>query len=209
MQYISYMQYIFCTSSKFLDFEMRAQASCARGVGVQLEVLLVQVGFFALEARGRTAPYCCQEGSAMKLNVEQDPALEDVEVRIRCPRVDTRVERIIAAAQAGDQKLAGFVDGFLRVVNPSEVLYAEYVDGRTFLYTTNAVLESNLSLNDIERDLADAGFIRGTRTMLVNLMHVTGLRPYLGARLELVLSNGEHLIASRQFAPLIKKRIGL
>ena len=43
----------------------------------------------------------------------------------------------------------------------------------------------------------------------MNLAHVQGLRPYLNARLELVLDNGEHVIASRQFSAAIKKRIGL
>ena len=43
----------------------------------------------------------------------------------------------------------------------------------------------------------------------MNFDHVRGLRPYLNARLELILSNGEHVVASRQYAPAIKQKIGL
>ena len=51
--------------------------------------------------------------------------------------------------------------------------------------------------------------MRASRQLLVNLAHVKGLRPYLNARLELALDNGEHGVASRQYAPGIKHRIGL
>lgn len=145
----------------------------------------------------------------MKLTVEQDAALDDIEVHIRCPRIDSRVQRIIGAAEMEGHKFAAFVDGYLRLINHADVLYAETVDGKTFLYTTSAVLESSLSLSDIESDSTTSEFVRANRTTLVNLSHVVGLRPYLGARLEMVLDNDEHLIASRQFAPLIKKHIGL
>jgi len=87
--------------------------------------------------------------------------------------------------------------------------YAETVDAKTFLYTADKVLETGLSLSELEEHLQDTEFVRATRQMLVNLAHVQGLRPYLNARLELALSNGERVVASRQFSPDIKKRIGL
>ena len=79
----------------------------------------------------------------------------------------------------------------------------------TFLYTPDKVLESGLSLAELESYLESTEFVRATRQMLINLAHVQGLRPYLNARLELMLDNGERVIASRQFSPAIKKRIGL
>lgn len=145
----------------------------------------------------------------MKLSITEDPAAIEPEVSIRCARIDARVERVIAAAQQDGRKLFGMADGFLRSVDPAGVLYVETVDGRTFLYARECVLESSAPASVLEEELAEAGFVRASRQLLVNLRHVQGMRPYLNARLELVLDNGEHLIASRQFAPLIKQRIGL
>ena len=105
--------------------------------------------------------------------------------------------------------MRGVADGFVRSADPADVLYVETVDGRTFLYTRECVLESTVPASVLEEELAEAGFVRASRQLLVNLRHVQGMRPYLNARLELVLDNGEHLIASRQFAPQIKQRIGL
>ena len=145
----------------------------------------------------------------MKLSVQEDESLHDIEVSILCPKVDHRVRRIIEATEIENMKLAGMSVGYLCMVGINEVLYAETVDSSTFLYTPDKVLESGLSLAELESYLESTEFVRATRQMLINLAHVQGLRPYLNARLELMLDNGERVIASRQFSPAIKKRIGL
>lgn len=145
----------------------------------------------------------------MKLSIKEDKSLSDIEVSILCPKVDNRVHRIIETVEIENMKLAGMSEGYLCVVGINEVLYAETVDSSTFLYTPDKVLESGLSLIELESYLEGTEFIRATRQMLINLAHVKGLRPYLNARLELMLDNGERVIASRQFSPAIKKRIGL
>ena len=145
----------------------------------------------------------------MKLSVQEDESLHDIEVSILCPKVDHRVRRIIEATEIENMKLAGMSEGYLCMVGINEVLYAETVDSSTFLYTPDKVLESGLSLAELESYLGSTEFVRATRQMLINLAHVQGLRPYLNARLELMLDNGERVIASRQFSPAIKKRIGL
>ena len=90
-----------------------------------------------------------------------------------------------------------------------DVLYIETVDGATFLYTANAVLETPLRLYEAEDRLSGTEFVRASRQMLVNFDHVRGIRPVPGARLQLLLDNGEAAIASRQYAPDIKRKLGL
>ena len=145
----------------------------------------------------------------MKLTLEERRDLAEVEVDIRCPVIDRRVRAIVAAANADDRRLVGTADGSTFIVEAAEVLYAETVDGRTFLYGRNRVLASPLRLYGLEDQLAGTEFVRASKSLLVNFDHVRALRPYLNARLELVLSNGESVIASRQYSPAIKKKIGL
>ncbi len=144
----------------------------------------------------------------MRLSVREDPALDDIEVTIACPQVDRRVRRIVEAVEMDGMRLACTVDGYMRMVDAGQVLYAETVDGRTFLYLERDVGETGLSLAQLEEGLAGTEFVRASRQVLVNLAHVRGIRPYLNARLELLLSNGERLVVSRQFAPSVKTRIG-
>ena len=133
----------------------------------------------------------------MKLTVEERPDLEEAEVTIRCPAIDRRVRAIMATANAVDCRLLG-TDGT-----------GTFVDGRTFLYGRDRVLESPLRLYELEEALAGTEFVRASKSLIVNFDHVRALRPYLNARLELVLDNGESVIASRQYAPAIKQKIGL
>ena len=86
----------------------------------------------------------------MKLSVQEDESLHDIEVSILCPKVDHRVRRIIEATEIENMKLAGMSEGYICMVGINEVLYAETVDSSTFLYTPDKVLESGLSLAELE-----------------------------------------------------------
>lgn len=145
----------------------------------------------------------------MKLTVEERPDLAEAEVTIRCPAIDRRVRAIMAAANAADRRLMGTDEHGTFLVEAADVLYAETVDGRTFLYEGDRVLESPLRLYELEDQLAGTEFIRASKSLLVNFDAVRGLRPQLNARLELILANGERVVASRQYAPAIKRKLGL
>ncbi len=145
----------------------------------------------------------------MNVTITEDPALDDVEVRIACPRIDERVQRIVANLGAFDRALVGVRDGTTYRVGADDVLYAETVDGATFLYTAEAVLASPLRLYELEDRLAGTEFVRASKQMLVNFDHVRGIRPAPGARLQLVLDNDEAALVSRQYAPVIKRKLGL
>lgn len=145
----------------------------------------------------------------MELTIEENVALDTTRVSIACPRIDDSVRRVAAAVEMENECMVSIVDGYLAPVNPGDVLYIEIVDRKTFLYKEKQVLESLLSLTDLESKLKNTPFVRASRQMMVNLMHVKAIRPYLNARLDLAMDNGEHIIASRQFAKDIKRRIGL
>ncbi len=95
----------------------------------------------------------------MKLSITEDPNAIEPEVSVRCARIDARVERVIAAAQQEERKLVGVADGFVRSADPADVLYVETVDGRTFLYTRECVLESTVPASVLEEELAAAGWV--------------------------------------------------
>lgn len=145
----------------------------------------------------------------MNVTITENPALDDVEVAIACPRIDERVQRIVASLGAFDRVLIGERDGATFRVGVEDVCYAETVDGKTFLYTADAVYQTPLKLYELEERLAGTEFVRASKQMLVNFDHVASIRPALNARLQLMLDNGEAVIVSRQYAPAIKRKLGL
>ena len=145
----------------------------------------------------------------MNVTITENPALDDIEVSVACPRIDERVQRIVSALGAFDRALVGERDGATYRLDVDDVCYAETVDGKTFLYTADAVYQTPLKLYELEERLAGTEFVRASKQMLVNFDHVASIRPALNARLQLMLDNVEAVIVSRQYAPVIKRKLGL
>ena len=145
----------------------------------------------------------------MNVTITENPPLDDIEVTVACPRIDERVQRVVAALGAFDRALVGERDGATYRLDVDDVCYAETVDGKTFLYTADAVYQAPLKLYELEDKLAGTEFVRASKQMLVNFDHVEAIRPALNARLQLLLDNGESAIVSRQYAPVIKRKLGI
>lgn len=145
----------------------------------------------------------------MNVTITENPKLADIEVAVACPRIDDRVQKIVASLSAFDRKLTGEREGSTYRLSIDDVCYAETVDGRTFLYTKDAVYQTPLRLYELEDKLVGTEFVRASKQLLANFDHVTAIRPALNARLQLLLDNGESVIVSRQYAPTIKSKLGL
>ena len=52
-------------------------------------------------------------------------------------------------------------------------------------------------------------FLRVSKSAIVNLSKVRKLVPSISGRFEAVLKNGETVVISRQYVPLLKKHFGL
>ena len=96
-----------------------------------------------------------------------------------------------------------------RILEEDRVLYIDTVDRGTFLYTADGVYESRLRLYELEEQLAPREFLRVSKSAIVNFDQVKSLRPDFGGRLLLTMSNGEVVVANRQYVPAIKKKLGL
>lgn len=145
----------------------------------------------------------------MNLTVEEDKRLDDIYVNIACPQKDEEVERIVAQLQGSDVRITGALQGKVYPIDPDDIYYIESVEKRTFLYGADKVFESPLRLYQLEDRLMQQDFVRISKQMIVNFDKVSAIKPDINARLQLVLSNGERVIASRQYAPAIKKKLGL
>ena len=150
-----------------------------------------------------------QESPIMNVRISENPEIPDIEVSIVCPRIDNRVQRIVASLNTFDRKITGTHEGAMHRIDLEALYYAESVDGTTFLYTKDTVLETPLRLYEMEDKLAGTEFIRISKQMIVNFDRVTSIQPALNARLQLMLDNGESVMASRQYAPAIKRKLGL
>ena len=145
----------------------------------------------------------------MKVTVEELPGLGQTEVVIRCPRLDARTSRLVELLRLSDARLTGERDGETCILDGADVLYIDTVDRGTFLYTAEGVYETRLRLYELEGQLTGWDFIRVSKSAIVNFGQVKSLRPDFGGRLRLTMSNGEVVVANRQYVPAIKAKLGL
>lgn len=145
----------------------------------------------------------------MKVTVEEDRALAEPEVVIRCRCMDEGVARLAELLRLSDARLTGVRDGATHILDPGQVLYIDTADRATFLYTADGVYETPLRLYELEERLAGREFLRVSKSAIINFDQVRALRPDFGGRMRLTMSNGEVVMANRQYVPAIKARLGL
>ena len=145
----------------------------------------------------------------MRIVVEENPALKETEIVIRCKETTPQVMGMLAALRSFDQRLTGYREGQTYLLDASQVLYIESVDKRSFLYTEEGVYETSLRLYELEERLNSWDFIRASKSVIVNFGRVQSIRPDLGGRLRLTMENGEVVGVSRQYAPTIRKKLDI
>lgn len=145
----------------------------------------------------------------MRVTIQEDPRAGGIEVLIRCREESEQVRRIAARLRADGGRVSGTEGGRLRVIPGSEVLYVESVDRRTFAYTDDTVLELGLPLYEVEDRMAGFDFLRIARACVVNFARITAIEPEANGRLLATLDNGERIIVSRQYAPDVRRKLGM
>ena len=145
----------------------------------------------------------------MKITIDERPEASGIEVAIVCRRTDQQVLDIVARLRMFDRKVTGSANGGTHVVSAEDVLYVESVDKRTFFYTADGVYETPLRLYEMEERLEGCDFLRVAKGCVVNFRRIASLRPDLNGRIIATMDNGERVVISRQYAPDVKRKLGL
>ena len=143
----------------------------------------------------------------MKIEIHEKH--ECTEVIIKCPEITPDIRKLESLLYSFAKKLSCSKDGITYLIDTSEVLYFESVDKQTFLYTESDVYELPHRLYELEEMLSSSGFIRSAKAQILNTYKIASLCPDFGGRIEAVMENGEKLIVSRQYAKLLKERLGI
>ncbi|QTX05846.1 LytR/AlgR family response regulator transcription factor [Agromyces archimandritae] len=133
---------------------------------------------------------------------------------VRAERLERSVTRIVeslgqparAEPPAPNDMIAVTLGGTVRMIRRDEVRYAQAQGDYTRLHTDDASYLVRIPISDLERQWADAGFVRVHRSYLVSLAAVSRLR-LTGERACLVVGQVE-LPVSRRLLPGLRERLG-
>lgn len=145
----------------------------------------------------------------MKVRVECGDGVCEDEITIRCREMTDDIIKIVALANSAQKKLLGSIDRQVVVLEAKEVYYIESVDDNVFIYTGKKVYGCALRLYEIEKDFSHTGFFRANKSTIINLERVRALDPLLNGKIQVVFDNGEKQLVSRQYAPVLRRKIGM
>ena len=143
----------------------------------------------------------------MKIDVKKiDGSIEEY-IEIGCYKVDGRVQDIVRFVKSRQGSIDAVKDEQHYQLPITDIFYLEAVDDKTFIYLKKDCYEARGRLYEFESSLSDRDFARISKSVIVNLMKVSAIKPALNGRFMCVLTNGEKVIISRKYVPDIKKKL--
>lgn len=143
----------------------------------------------------------------LKIKVEHDN-IEENEIILRCKTIDDEMLQILTYLKSQSQKLCVYNDKNEAVLlSPGEVYYCESVDEKVFLYCEEDVYRTPMNLTQLESLYSVLGFLRISKSMVVNLYKIKRLESQTSGRVELYMKNNEKIIVSRRYASLLRQKL--
>lgn len=144
----------------------------------------------------------------MKIHINEDDQWKDTEITIHCHQVNEEIYKLIAMLRVFDAKLTGTRGGQIYILDASQVLYIDTVDKKSFIYTEHDIYETPLKLYELEEQLAPKDFFRANKSCIINFNQIQSLKADLDGKIIVTMNNKERLVVSRQYAALVKRKLG-
>ena len=141
----------------------------------------------------------------MRLRIENVHKKEDEHVLIRCCKVNEEVQELVDFIRSREDILTGYEESDIHQIHLREVYYFEGVDNKVYAYLKGSVYEIKHKLYELEELYGKRKFFRCSKSILVNLLRIESVKPALNGRFSANLQNGEQIIISRQYVPVLKK----
>ncbi|MDD7795484.1 LytTR family DNA-binding domain-containing protein [Clostridium sp. 'White wine YQ'] len=145
----------------------------------------------------------------MKITIENIPEGSEPEIIVRCNELDESLLQLIYSIKSSSKKLIGLTGLQMNIINPKDVFYFEAVDNKVFIYCKEKVYESRLRLYELETEYEKLGFFRASKSTILNISKIKSLNPIFYGKFEALLLNGEKVYISRQYVPILKKKLNL
>ena len=144
----------------------------------------------------------------MQVRFEQVDSPSKEEAIIKAQSQTDDIKAAIEILEGREKKIPLIKDGNNVLIETSAIYYIESVDKKSFVYTKQNCYETRLRLYELEESLG-AYFSRVSKSMIVNLKKIKGVRSDLSGRMEATLLNDEKVVSSRGYVKDIKRRLEL
>lgn len=143
----------------------------------------------------------------MNVNIEKIGITQEENILISCYEVNDKILEIINFVKYQGDILSGYEDSKIFQISLQDIYYFESIDNKIFAYLNNEVYEMKNKLYELEEMYKERHFFRCSKSIIVNLMKISNIKPALNGRFRAKLKNGEELIISRQYVSSLKKKL--
>lgn len=148
----------------------------------------------------------------MRINIIENSEVTETEITIECCKADDKILQLLNLMkkyESSDRRIIGISNGETYCIDKKDILYFESVDRKTFCYTSDGIYEISMKLYEIEEQFENDDYIRISKSAIVNLNKIKSIRPDFGSKILATMENGEKIYISRQYVPVLKKKLGI
>ncbi len=135
----------------------------------------------------------------IKLNLYKQSEDKEEHVDIYYSKMNPSIKKVINFFNHEQRILWGKFDDETVSIPIIKIYYIESVDRKTFAYMKDNVLEIDNTLIELEDMLTDYGFVRVSKSYIVNIYKIIKLKPEVNMKICATFENGEKIYINRSY----------
>ena len=141
----------------------------------------------------------------MKLNLYEDKKTTNEHVDIYYSNMRPVIRQLIDTVKSDRPSLSGrpadedLDDGEEVILDPKDIDYLDHIERKLFAYTKDGVFRIMETLSACEEILWNYGFVRVSKSNLINIYKIKQLKPDLNMKVYVSFDNGERICINRSY----------
>ena len=135
----------------------------------------------------------------MKLIKTREENIEENYLELHYDKIDEETNAVLDRLRDTLRYIEGSKEQGKVTIALTDIFYIETVDRKTFAYTKDSCVEIKEALRDFIEEFENIGFVRISKSSVVNIYKIQKLQGDLNMRVIIYLKNGEQLIMNRSY----------
>ena len=135
----------------------------------------------------------------MKLIKTKEKDLKENYLELHYDSVDEETTAVLERLRDTLRYIEGTYEDKKVTIALTDIFYIETVDRKTFAYTKDMCVEIKEALRDILEEYSKIGFVRISKSAIVNIYKIKKLQGDINMRVIIFLKNDEKLVMNRSY----------
>ena len=141
----------------------------------------------------------------MRLNLYKENDIQNEHVDVYYSNMRPLIRQLVDTVNSDRPSLSGrpadedLDDGEEILLDPGDIYYLDHIDRKLFAYTKNGVFRLMNTLASCEEMLWNYGFVRVSKSNLINIYKIKQLKPDLNMKVYASFDNGERICVNRSY----------